>query len=473
MPEEQDKIIVASKTGDLDFLKSSPIDQVQKACCKIGCNPLHWAAGSNQLDTVEYLLSNQIFPNVDVIVETKLAKGRTALQYACRNGHLSMVEMLVTRFGANAKSKAKQGVTAFQLAIWQNHLHVCRYLVEKCGVIANEEINDFGCGAVHWLGIVPFHRANCNASKGKRSPDTIGNGQDNKTKEGDALLPLAKWLFSQPGIDVHSKQNQCHNVLHKASWGGHLALVRYLHETYNMYDDCTDNAGNYAADLADMANTERHAEIALYLRSECSLERLESFKTLGIDVGASKEEIRSAYLDQAKVFHPDAKMKRGEISSTDNDENHDFDKIRVAFEHLTIDGGISKKQKNPAHSINLLLEMQASIPSKQQSSNHSLSENDNDLFKARIIAVLLEYGDKGLNLSNIPKKWDQVWPDVPFESLFNGEKRKPGELLKLIKSRAGDVVSIVRTTKKGAILVVPKNLSRDDVLNYAAKKDLI
>ena len=107
----------------------------------------------------------------------------------------------------------------------------------------SDDVNAFGCGAIHWLGIIPFNRANDNSS--------------NHNEEGEALMPLAKWLFDQPNIDMHGKQNQGHTVLHKAAFGGHLALIRYLHEEYNMYDDITDFAGNYAADNGWILNLYR------------------------------------------------------------------------------------------------------------------------------------------------------------------------------------------------------------------------
>ena len=133
-------------------------------------------------------------------------------------------------------------------------------------------------------------------------------------------------------------------------------------------------------------------------------------------------------------------------------------------------------------------------PDAANEKSSSASTDDDNLFQARLLAVLLEYGDKGLDLSNIAKKWNQVWPDVPLDSYFEtgedeGEeggmkkkKRKPGQLLALIRSRAGSVVRILRkapsssassendssnkSKKNGAILVVPKHLSRKDVLEY-------
>jgi ankyrin repeat protein len=475
--ETNNSVIQASKDGNICYLNSVSKESVRKAECNVGCTALHWAAGSNQLSVLKYLLTSieheiAIFPNVNLkVAENKLAAGRTPLHYACRNGHLEVAKYLIQVRSAHVHVKDHKGVTPFQLAIWQNHLNMCRFLVEECNVVASLDVNSFGCGPLHWLGIVPFHRANDNASTSHSDED------------GNALLPLAEWLTSQPNINVFTKQNTGHTALHKAAWGGHLALVKYLHEQFHMYDDCIDDTGNYAADLADMANTVRHSRIALYLRRECSMERLESLKTLGLSscMDYSEEDIRKAYLKMARLHHPDARQ-----INENKQRLHDmkFHEIQRAFEHLAIHGGISNKQRNPAHSIPLLLQAQDDIQSALKDSKH---KNDK-LFKARLLAVLLEYGDKGMNLSNIPKKWDQVWPDVSFDSMFtdesnsfvSGKKRRSGELLRLIQSRAGDVIQVTRMPlsksvatvsktqqKKGVIMIVPRNISREDILSIS------
>jgi hypothetical protein len=478
--EVNNDIIQASKDGNLCYLKSLSKESVQKAECNVGCTSLHWAAGSNQLSLLEYFLKgyeseNAIFSNVNLTVHnSKLAAGRTPLHYACRNGHLEAAKYLIQVHSANVHVKDHKGVSPFQLAVWQNHLDMCRFLVEDCQVVAHLDVNSFGCGPVHWLGIVPFHRANDNTSTSHSDDD------------GNALLPLAEWLTSQPKINVFTKQNTGHTALHKAAWGGHMALVKYLHEKFHMYDDCIDDTGNYAADLADMAYTERHSRIALYLRRECSMERLESLKTLGLwkeennrspcCISFSEEEIRKAYLKMARLHHPDHVQRS--VGQKDNElfHNKKFHEIQRAFEHLTLHGGISNKQRNPAHCIPLLLKVQ------EETRNYSKDDENDKLFKARLLAVLLEYGNKGMNLSNIPKKWDQVWPDAPFDSMFtndrmssfNGKKRRGGDLLRSIQHRAGDVIKVIRMEnkkamsktqqKKGVILIVPRTTSRDDIL---------
>ena len=495
-----------------------------------GCTILHWACGNNHLPLVQYLLDNETEKNkdndgtpkptrtgtgtgigigifhVDDFVTSRKAKGRTGLHYAARNGHLDIVKVLVEVYGANIHARAKHGVTPFQLAIWQNRLDVCKYLVNGNGngndgnngnginrIVPKLEVNDFGCGIIHWMGIMPLKRS-------------------------EGIVTLAKWIFSQDGIDIRMKQSQGRTVLHKASWGGHLDLVKYLHEVHEMYDDTKDHAGNYAADLCDMANTKNHDAISLYLRKECSLEYKESCEILGLDrkvllplplplssmndnnhynddnsndhgnkssVGTDKYKnmVRSAYLSKAKECHPD---KRG--------DNDDFQSIKKAYEHL-MNGGAAVQQKNPMHSIHLMLEVQKNRNIMKDigndNSTHPCSVNVNmedemKLFKPRLISVLLEYGEKGISLSNIPKVWDKVWPQNPFpqststcsketkngNGTGNGKskrKRKKGELLRLLQDHAEDVIDVIRQEDKG-ILIVPKNISHRDVTQFVSEQ---
>lgn len=63
----------------------------------VGCAPLHWAAGSNQLEVIRYLVEERSV-HVDVAA-TKKARGRTSLHYAARNGCLEAAKLLV-RLGA-------------------------------------------------------------------------------------------------------------------------------------------------------------------------------------------------------------------------------------------------------------------------------------------------------------------------------------------------------------------------------------
>jgi ankyrin repeat protein len=413
--EDDRQWLVAASNGDLGVLRKATHRILRTAVCTSGCSALHWAAGSNQQATVEYLVLERGIP-VD-LPAVKKSRGRTALHYACRNGHLETVRWLVETGGANPDARAKHAVSPFQLAVWQNRFEICQWLVEDCHVDPSQ-LNDFACGAVHWIGLYP------------RKED----------EESVDLIPMATWLDSQPGVTFRLTQRQGHSPLHKAAWGGHLSLIQYLHQHQDLWDDSQDDAGNFAADLADMANTPRHAEIAKYLRNHCSRARAESCAILGVPVSATDCDIRKAYLKRARELHPD---RNGEIPSaeslaTTSNSDHEFDALNKAYRHLVDEGG-KGSQSNPAHSLKLMLQH----VSATNKSNTSISENEPvdespaSLFKARLIAVLLEYGDKGLDLSNVKKKWRQVWPDEAFPEYVNNKRRSLSEFL---VAEAGDAI---------------------------------
>ena len=587
------KLLVAATEGDIAYLESVRIDPprnnkghgksknndknytndgtriLREAVCVSGCTLLHWAAGSNQVDVLEYLLSEPrsgeddggehptsvgaIFSDhesdndgpshlraVDLpVTKCKKSLGRTPLHYACRNGCLEAVRWLVLVGRASVGVMAKQGVTPFQLAVWQNRLEICVFLTETAKTIQGisggdnccfdpaKDFNDFGCGAVHWLGIAPESRANCNrgSNEGGNSNDNDDENEHNDSwyNDGRDLLPLARWLATLPGIDFDARQRQNHTALHKASWGGHLALVDYLHEDHDMWDDIVDDAGNYAASLADMAHTPKHSKIADYLRRHCSRKRAESLLILGLkgreeDSTLGKDAIRKAYLAKARQLHPDrlvsmsspagnpshgnandalGEATEGEVATAARNNNEDenanaapttlvtFDALRKAYLHLTEEDGVGD-QSNPAHSLNLMLRYVNNSGSNnnnttdeneknilQMETNNPDGEEDNSFFKARLVAVLLEYGDKGIDLSNVKKKWKQVWPEIPFPSQqqkacqSEQKQAKKIPMADFLLQKAGDVIRFERHgDRKRRVLVLLKNRnsSKESVL---------
>ena len=526
---------------------------LRDAVCVSGCTLLHWAAGSNQVGVLEYLLSKKTataatekvkseenygdqragsktepavfcdgdggdddgsYRAVDLpVTRCKKSLGRTPLHYACRNGCLDAVKWLVLVGGASISVTAKQGVTPFQLAVWQNRLDICIFLTETAKTVRSRagpnencfdparDFNDFGCGAVHWLGIAPESRANFNRRGGGGVGDGDGDGGDNDGSwynDGRDLLPLARWLGQLPGIDFEARQRQNHTALHKASWGGHLALVDYLHREHDMWDDVVDDAGNYAASLADMAHTPKHARIAEYLRHHCSRKRAKSLAILGLlgpgksaTATPGKERIRKAYLAKARQLHPDRLMAMAAEPNPDTEGNAtlgesatesptriSFDELRKAYLHLTEEGGVGD-QSNPAHSLNLMLRYVNNSGTKTEGENTNsnieqdatIDGEEDTFFKARLVAVLLEYGDKGIDLSNVKKKWKQVWPEIPFPSqqreALPGHQAKKIPMVEFLMQKAGDVIRFERHgDKKRRVLVLLKNRnsSKESVL---------
>ncbi|KAL3926848.1 MAG: hypothetical protein SGARI_005480 [Bacillariaceae sp.] len=249
-----------------------------------------------------------------------------------------------------------------------------------------------------------------------------------------------------------------------------------------MMDDSPDHAGNYAASLADMANTPRHDAIARYLRQECSTARMTSCAVLGVPITATETEIRKAYLNKAREVHPD-KCRHGNSDDTaekDNDDDNKFQELQRAYKHLTEEQGygnqMAAKQDGEGKS------MDDAVQNNDHGDNLP-GDEDPSSFKARLMAVLLEYGDKGMDLSNIKKKWNQVWgPDVPFPSQIvehnysehrDGKKKKQQPkkipLSELLHQLAGDVIKLDRDEENGGIKVYCKSCSRETVA-LAAKE---
>jgi ankyrin repeat protein len=464
-------ILQAAADGNLDFLKQQEVCDVQsiyRSTCSSGCTALHWAAGMNQVHVIRYLLgasrskdsvvSSDKDPvtiespfnfDVDVpIAKRYKAAGRTPLHYAARNGSLEAAMCLIEEFNANPSAKAKHGVTPLHLAFFQNQKGVAEYLLlemeEERPQVDLFQTNDYGCNVLHWLAICPAIRAGPyggtnlvqtaqwlhEVQKQKLQAITNSNGQPVLNSNNNNLD-----LF-------HAKQTQGHTVLHKAAWLGHYALIRYLHEFHDLWDDSPDHSGNYAVTLAEMARHDDDGATVNYLRMFCSRSTLYSCSILGLSIQDinNPTQIRRAYHDKAKKYHPDRHVKRkqgdskqqtgttNEFSShLDKNDHNDisFDEICTAYHHLLHEKGRGR-ECNDAHTLRILL------PSSEEASPII----DDDCFKTRLLIVLREYGSKGLDVSNLKKKWKQVWQT-------NFPKKEDNvPLIRWLQECAGDVVDI-------------------------------
>lgn len=245
-----------------------------------------------------------------------------------------------------------------------------------------------------------------------------GDDDDNGTGEnnGSGVLPLARYLHSL-GITYSSNADnsntQGHTPNHKAAWGGNLPLMQYYRDTHDVYDTVQDAAGNYAADIAKMrGNTDCHQ----WLLEHGSGARAESYRTLGLDLGADMDVVRTRYFELARAIHPDRVTRQSVIDDDKKEEAvDDFVKIKAAYEHLTKEGGVGN-QKNPKFDEVKLLEYHRRM---QDEGNLDKEQIDNDdLFMARLTAILSDYGDDGFPVALIARRWNQIWPDRPFPTKY-------------------------------------------------------
>lgn len=358
------------------FPPTTPLDAI---VCSSGCTCLHWAAGNGHLESVRFLLDHTYQSVNDRAVG--ISNGRTALHYACRNGHLDVVQCLIETYGADADAHAKDRVTPFQMAVWQCRLPIVRYLVERC-CIDPAQVNDFDCGAIHWVGLAPFGRKY-------------------------HVLAMAKYLHETLELPMTLPQRQNHTALHKAAWGGHLELVRYLHRTLLMWDTVRDTAGYTAAGLAVLAGNQT---VARYLRRFASERTYNALAILEIDpmLWLTNNEhdilpqIIRSYRKKVRQCHPDSHQRRNHLDAQELLRR--FHSLTGAYKWLMSDS--EDNHCSLTHTLPLRLTQYATVG--------PMLADDSDDFQSRLSVILNEYGDKGLDISNLVKKWRLVWPDTKF-----------------------------------------------------------
>jgi hypothetical protein len=143
-------------------------------------------------------------------------------------------------------------------------------------------------------------------------------------------------------------------------------------------------------------------------------------------------------------------MKTTEALKDASSKADKFQMIAKAYHHLMNEHG--GNQRNPSHNLQLMLSWTTGAATttddaKDENAHGSSNHDDDDCFKARLLAVLLEYGTKGLDLSNAKKKWKQVWPDTPFPNAASSKTGKPLSLTDFIVERAGDVIYLEKDDK--------------------------
>jgi ankyrin repeat protein len=449
---------------------------------KTGCMPLHWMAGTGFDEAIDYVLGTPCGdndgqndgedyddiappPSVDQLAR-KPSTGRTPLHYAARNGHLSTCILLIEKYGADPRPIACGGVTPLQLAVWQNRLDVVVYLVERAGVVGMSssdmvlERNEYDCGLSHWVGLIPRKRWRGGCDGGGRG----GNDDDND--DGSGVMPLARYLHSH-GASYDSSPANCnaqgHTPAHKAAWGGNLSLLRYYRDEFGVYDTVQDVAGNYCADIARMrGNTDCH----MWLLEHANGRRAESYAILGLDVedAPDLDDVRRRFLELARESHPDGRGRRAHGNDHDDVGGgkeasvDDFVRIRAAYDHLTNEGGFGA-QRNPKYDELKLLEDRRRIVGDVDNNNGGgdgdpsseaiedavafedggSGEDDDDLFMARLIAMMTDYGDSGFPVALIARRWNQIWPDRPFPSEY--------EIERTVRCGGGEVTVIRKKAK--------------------------
>ncbi|XP_076298784.1 uncharacterized protein LOC143217929 isoform X2 [Lasioglossum baleicum] len=213
-----------------------------------GQTPLHYAAKSDKLEVVKYLIEKK-GANVNV----KDNDGQTPLHSAAKSDKLEVVKYLIEEEGANVNVKDNDGQTPLHSAAKSDKLEVVKYLIEEKGANVNVKDND---------GQTPLHSAakTCRLEIVKYLIEE--KRVDFNVKDNYGITPLhyaamndglevVKYLIEEKTADINVKDGSGMVVLHYAAAGNNIEVVRYLTEKQNANMNVTDNAAetplHYAA----------------------------------------------------------------------------------------------------------------------------------------------------------------------------------------------------------------------------------
>jgi hypothetical protein len=238
-----------------------------------------------------------------------------------------------------------------------------------------------------------------------------------------------------------SANAQGHTPLHKAAWGGHPCLCRWLISACGASDDVRDSAGGLAADAARMAG---HRETAALLHREGDPKgRALARKRLGgLDEASSRsaDRVRAAFRAVARASHPDRAPRMAQPAAAGQGGPEAFVAAREARDFLLArceagdaagtegpspiaptgertEGDAASERgptgPKPTHSLPLLLR---AVRARAEAQGAPPASPTVALLRAQILSAVLEHEREGLPLAQVRKKYRQVWQtEMPSE----------------------------------------------------------
>ena len=303
----QQPAIAAAKAGDLVELRrlasgSAAQDQDQQngpeleldpeAVARVvgeqdkhGLGALQWAAGGGYDDCVRFLVDQ-----CGASTEQRAKDGRTAIMWACRNGHLPTARLLVD-LGADPKAVSRKGVGCVHWAAWGGQVAVAEWLVDHIG-LSLEFLSHAGCNAAIWASAAGH-------------------------------LDMCKWLKSR-GANFGHINYWGHGVANKAAWKGRNKLMEWMFDDDDIGTEVLDQlwlsdpAGRVPLDLATIAG---HGDTVQLLKGRMQLldpQQSREVTPAPVDLEAAATH-RQSTLEAAGV-DPKAALDQGTILMLLNDE---------------------------------------------------------------------------------------------------------------------------------------------------------
>ncbi|XP_076285725.1 uncharacterized protein LOC143211701 isoform X2 [Lasioglossum baleicum] len=256
--KEFERISSAGNFGELQ--RKVRIDSYKGVMYEIKKQKLFEAIGRNNIGDVKELI------NHGVSIDANNNKGQTPLHYAAKSDKLEVVKYLIEEKGANVNVKDNDGQTPLHSAANSDKLEVVKYLIEEKGANVNVKDND---------GQTPLHSA-AKSDKLEVVKYLVDKGANVNVKDNDGQTPLhsaaksdklevVKYLIEEKGANVNVKDNDGQTPLHSAADHGKLEVVRYLIEQKGANVNVKDNDGQ--TPLHSAAKSDK-LEVVKYLIEE-------------------------------------------------------------------------------------------------------------------------------------------------------------------------------------------------------------
>ncbi|XP_046365594.2 ankyrin repeat domain-containing protein 17-like [Haliotis rufescens] len=189
---------------------------------KCGSAPLMIAAYHGHREVFRFLVSKGA--NVSQVDDG----GTNVLHWACRGGHAGMVKYVLTRYSVDVNSRAKRGRTPLMNAAYYGHRDVFEFLVSKGANVS--QVDHYGENILHWacrgghVGMVKYVLT-------RYSVDVNSRAKIGRTPLMKAVYyghrDVFEFLVSK-GANVSQVDDDGDNILHYASFGRHVKMVKHI-----------------------------------------------------------------------------------------------------------------------------------------------------------------------------------------------------------------------------------------------------
>ncbi|XP_061176059.1 serine/threonine-protein phosphatase 6 regulatory ankyrin repeat subunit A-like [Saccostrea echinata] len=228
---ESTPLVLACRFGvssDVEYL----IDKAASLNCTSSKSPLIAAVMSTNVETVEFLLQN------NVKVNTGNIKKKTALYYAAKQGSLDIVKLLVER-RAEVNKTDEDGKSPLYWVAQKGYLDIARYLLDRgaeCDQSDKKEKSPLYCAAKRgYLEIVEL----LVGKKADVNKPTTKNRTALYRASKRGYYEICKFLIDNLA-NVNKTDRKGYSSLYWASKKGHQTIVRLLLENNAFVNSQTD-----------------------------------------------------------------------------------------------------------------------------------------------------------------------------------------------------------------------------------------